>query len=79
MKIQITKENISIGTKGSSHYCPVALALKDANFINVNVGCDAIYNDGIMYSLPGTAKLLTHLYDRTGWMPQFSFTLRKLS
>ena len=76
MKIQVTKEDIKKGEKGSCEWCPVALAIQrtydlkndgDEKMITVDADCVEIWQDSVekQYQLPQIARDFIHDFDNS--------------
>jgi len=92
MKIQVTKEDIEKGERGSCEWCPVALAIQrtydlkndgDEKMITVDADCVEIWQDSVekQYQLPQIARDFIHDFDNDRKVAEglgpFSFKIGK--
>ncbi len=84
MKITVTADNIKKGRRKSRSFCPIALALKSAGFVHVNVGYRRIEilptarskSPIAKYRTPHSAKRFIEKFDIWGdGVKPFSFSL----
>ena len=73
MKIKITQDHITNGKRLNGESCPIALALIDAGFCNIDVRVGRVFLGSAIIPLPTVARAFMGQFDRGYTVIPFEF------
>lgn len=76
MKIYVRRRHIKAGERFSSKFCPIALAIRDADGKDVVVLSGIVRVDGETSALPSVARQFIRHFDAGKPVKPFAFTIK---